>query len=143
MVKKTRFGKLISKIKNKIQGNSKKPKKISKKLKRKPIKIKKVAPKKAIRKNGKSIKKTAVSLYGKPIGEVTHYFTKIKVGIIKLKDNLKLSDSICVKGATTDFKQEVKSMQIDHQPVNQAKKGQEIGILVKSRVRQGDGVYLP
>ncbi len=46
-----------------------------------------------------------------------------------------------IKGHTTEFKQAVTSMQIDRVPIEQAKKGQEIGVQVDSRVRQHDIVY--
>ncbi len=75
------------------------------------------------------------------IGEITHYFGKIGVGIIELKKKLKAGEMIHIKGSTTDFEQEVKSMQIDHEDVEKAKKGDAIGIKVKDKVREGDEVY--
>jgi putative protease len=57
------------------------------------------------------------------------------------KDGLKVGDQIYLKGHTTDFKEKVQSMQLDHVPIQQGKKGQEIGLFVKSRVRIGDTVY--
>ena len=77
----------------------------------------------------------------KIIGKVTHYFPKVMAAVIKLKAPLTTGDLVKIKGHTTDFKQAVTSMQIDHVPVDQAKKGQEIGLLVDSRVRQHDIVY--
>ncbi len=75
------------------------------------------------------------------IGEITHYFGKIDVGIIELKKKLKVGEKIHIKGSTTDFEQEVKSIQIDHQDVKKAKKGDAIGIKVENKVREGDEVY--
>lgn len=76
------------------------------------------------------------------IGEVTHYFPHVKAAAVKLlKNGLKVGDSIYIKGHTTDFKEPVKSIQLDRVPIQEGKKGQEIGLLVKSRVRQGDSVY--
>jgi len=75
------------------------------------------------------------------IGEVTHYFSKISVGAIKLSGTLKVGDKIRFKGATTDFEQVVESMQIEGQNVEQAGPGDEIGLKVKERVREGDTVY--
>jgi len=77
----------------------------------------------------------------KIIGKVTHYFPKVMAAVIKLKAPLSAGGLVKIKGHTTDFKQTVTSMQIDHVPVDQAKKGQEIGLLVDSRVRQHDIVY--
>lgn len=78
---------------------------------------------------------------GDIVGIVTHYFPKVKAAAIKLKAPLNLGDSIRIKGHTTDFTQGINSLQIDRQPINQAKRGQEIGLLVVSRVRRHDTVY--
>ena len=79
---------------------------------------------------------------GKLIGQVTHYFTAIEVAVLKLKDPLKEGDTIrIVGGEETDFTQEVKSMQIDHREVKTAKKGDDVGLKVKEKVREGYKVY--
>lgn len=78
---------------------------------------------------------------GKLIGEITHYFSKISVAVIKLKGALKEGDEIQVKGATTDFKQKAKSMQVEHKTIKSAKKGDSVGLKVKDKVRNGDSVY--
>ncbi len=75
------------------------------------------------------------------IGEVTHYFTDIEVGIIKLEDKLEVGDKIRVKGSTTDFEQEVTSMEIDREEVEESGAGESVGMKVKERVREGDEVY--
>lgn len=77
------------------------------------------------------------------IGTVTHYFPKVRAAVIKLKVPLSIGESIKIKGHTTDFTQTVTSMQIDRVPITQAKKGEEIGLLVNSRVRGSDIVYKP
>lgn len=77
----------------------------------------------------------------KILGIITHYFPKVRAAVIKLKTPLSAGDTIKIKGHTTDFTQTVSSMQIDHVDIAQAKKGQEIGLLVNSRVRQHDKVY--
>lgn len=75
------------------------------------------------------------------VGEIFSYFSKIEVAAIKLKKALKKGDMIHIKGFTTDFKQKAESMQIDNKKVDEAKSGDELGIKVKDRVRQGDKVY--
>jgi len=76
------------------------------------------------------------------IGEVSHYFPKVKAAAITImKDGLKIGDEIYIKGHTTNFKEKIISMQLDHVAIQEGKKGQEIGLLVKSRVRIGDSVY--
>jgi putative protease len=77
----------------------------------------------------------------KRIAKVTHYWAKIGVAGIKLYGTLRVSDTIHISGSTTDFKQTVDSMQIEHEAVETAKKGQEVGLKVSERVRKGDRVY--
>ena len=77
----------------------------------------------------------------KQVGKVIHYYTKLKVAIFKLKDSLVVGDKIHVKGYTSDFTQKVSSMQIKHEKIEKAKKGQTIGLKVKEHVREGDIVY--
>lgn len=78
----------------------------------------------------------------KEVGKVSDYFSKISVAAVKLSSRLKVGDKINIKGATTDLKQIVKSMQIDREKVDKAKKGDEVGIKVKDRVRKNDRVFL-
>ena len=77
----------------------------------------------------------------KKVGEVTHYWGQIAVAGIKLAATLSQGDTVRIKGATTDFEQAVGSMQIEHQNIETAKKGQEIGLKVAGKVRRGDTVY--
>jgi len=76
------------------------------------------------------------------IGVVEHYFAKINVAAIKITNGkLKIGDTIAIKGSTTDFEQKVESMEIDRQKIEEANAGDEIGIKVIERVREGDKVY--
>jgi len=86
--------------------------------------------------------KNAASLPVEKIGEITHYFPKVKAAAAMIvKKVLRRGDAIYIKGHTTDFKQAVTSMQMDHVPIEEGRKGQEIGLLVKKRVRIGDSIY--
>ena len=88
------------------------------------------------------VEETTAQRQEKLIGQVTHYFTNIGVGVIELtEDNLKIGETIHIKGATTDFEQKVESMQIEHENVDQAKVGQTIGLKVNQTVRENDKVY--
>ena len=78
----------------------------------------------------------------KELGKITHFYDKLSVAIIKLSAPLKIGDEIAIKGQTTDLQQKIETMQFDHQDIEQGKKGQEIGIMVKDKVREGDVVYL-
>lgn len=76
------------------------------------------------------------------VGKVTHYFPHVKAGVILVsRGKIVPGDTLQFKGHSTDFKQKVKSMQIDNAPIKEAKAGQEIGLLVKRRVRHNDTVY--
>jgi len=77
----------------------------------------------------------------KLVGKISHYFTKIGVGVIELSDELKVGDRISIEGATTNIQQTVDSMQIEHQNVQSAGSGQSIGLKVVQRAREGDLVY--
>ncbi len=77
----------------------------------------------------------------KPIGEVTHFFTNIGVAVVKLSDTVKTGDRILIRGATTNFEQNVDSMQVNHVSVEVARPGESIGLKVKDRVREGDAVF--
>jgi hypothetical protein len=121
------------------------PKKPARKAVKKIIKPKAKKPaKKAVKKTKKATpaksKKTTPT--PKPIGIVTHYYTHIKVGIIKFKSPIKVGSNIRIKGATTDFVQKIDSLQYDHKPVKVAPKGKLIGIKLKKRVREHDQVFL-
>ena len=78
----------------------------------------------------------------KQIGTVSDYFAKISVAAVKLSGALKVGQEISIKGATTDFKQKVDSIQIEGKKVVEAKKGDHIGIKVKDRVRPNDKIFL-
>jgi putative protease len=110
------------------------PKKSSAKKKTKPAK------KKAPVKSRSGMVKAALAAL--PTAEVTHYFPHVNAAVLKIKTGeIRVGDQLLFKGHTTDFKQKVVSMQIDHQPVMIARKGDDFGVEVKSRVRAGDLVF--
>jgi translation elongation factor EF-Tu-like GTPase len=76
------------------------------------------------------------------IGFVEHFFTNVSVAAIKITNGeLKIGDIIHIVGAHTDFKQKIDSMQMDRDPVEHVKSGDDVGIKVKDRVREKDVVY--
>lgn len=104
-------------------------------------KVVKKTTKKPTKKTAKKVAKKEKK--EKLVGKIIHYYDHIGVGIVKItKETLKLGKKIHIKGTTTDFEQEVKSMQIEHQQVKEAKKGKIIGMKTKEKVREGDLVYL-
>ncbi len=120
-------------------------KKKVKKLVKKPVK--KVKKKTAVKKPlAKTKKKKATSIPAgaslEEVGIITHYFPKVDAAVVKLtKAGLSIGDKIVIKGHTSDFKEKVDSIQLDHEPIQNAEKDMEIGLKVKSKVREHDVVY--
>ncbi len=76
------------------------------------------------------------------IGKITHYFSKINVGILELsKGTLQVGDTIHIKGHTSDFYQKIESMQLEHSPVDKVKAGESVGMKVENPVRENDAVF--
>ena len=100
--------------------------------------VKKKLVKKPVR---KTVVKTSAK-EGKLIGRITHYFSNIAVAVVNLSSPLKKGDTIrIVGGQETDFEQKVGSMQIEHEEVKSAKKGDSIGIEVGEKVHEGYRVF--
>jgi len=79
----------------------------------------------------------------KKVGVVTHYFGKLGVAAIKLTDGpLKVGDTIHIRGHTSDWVQAVDSMQIEHESVQEARVGDDIGIRVTNHAREHDEVFV-
>ena len=78
----------------------------------------------------------------KQIGVISNYFEHVGVAAVKLEAPLKVGDTLhIVGGEETDFEQEVDSMQIHHDKVEKAKKGDEVGFKVDKKVRKGYKVF--
>ncbi len=76
------------------------------------------------------------------IGKISHYFGKLEVAAVELTEgSLAVGDTIHIKGHTTDLREKVDSIQIEHDQVQSAKKGESIGIKVTDHVREHDVVY--
>jgi putative protease len=75
------------------------------------------------------------------VGIVKHYYGKIGVAVVELSAMLAVGDTIRVKGATTDFRDTVQSMQIEHKNIQRAEAGQSIGLKLSEKAREGDIVY--
>ena len=106
----------------------KKASKIKKSVKvKKPVKTKRITKEKKI---------------GKLVGRITHYFSNIEVAVINLAAPLKQGEKIrIIGGKETDFEQKVGSMQIDHEQVKSAKKGDSVGTKIDEKVHEGYKVY--
>jgi hypothetical protein len=76
-----------------------------------------------------------------PIGQITHFFDRISVAVVHLWQPLAVGDWIHVYGTTTNFVQQVESMQIDNAPIADGLPEQDIAVQVGSKVRNGDLIY--
>lgn len=74
-------------------------------------------------------------------GTITHYFPRVKAAVFVCRLPLSVGEPVWIKGATTNFRQTVVSMQIDRKAIDRARKGDEIGLEVLRDVRVGDHVY--
>lgn len=138
------FKKIINSLK-KIFHSSRglRPRRKSKTLSRKKIRSKikrKAKPRK--RKLGK-VKAPARPLVKEVVvGEVTHFFPKIVVCVVKIiRGQIKIGDRIHIKGGSTDFQQTVRSLQIESVDVKAGRRGQVVGLKVERAARVGDKVY--
>jgi putative protease len=76
------------------------------------------------------------------IGKVTHFYNKIGVAIIELSAKLVVGETIkFLRQGKELFTQVVSSIQIEHQSVQEAKKGEIIGLKVDQPVKEGGEVY--
>jgi len=77
------------------------------------------------------------------IGRVTHYFSHLNVAAIVITSGeLKVGDTIHIKGHTSDFTTTVGSMQVEHKEVQAAKVGESIGVRIPEHAREHDQVFL-
>ena len=123
---------MLKKLFAKLMGTKKAPAK-----KKKTSVKKKPAPKK----KAAASKKPAAPPPGKEIGRIVAFFRIPVVAVIKIQRPLKIGGHLWIKGHTTNLKQTLTSMQINHEPIQEAKKGDEVGIKTTGRVRRGDRVY--
>ncbi|MDD5618104.1 MAG: hypothetical protein PHG69_03330, partial [Candidatus Omnitrophica bacterium] len=98
-------------------------KSVRKTASKKKTKVKKISKKRAskVSKASRPVKKIKTA-NEELVAEAIHYFSHIKVAILRMKKPLALNDKIHIKGHTTDFTQNIQSMQMNHQPVDLVKK---------------------
>ena len=76
------------------------------------------------------------------VGVVVKFFAKPGVAAIEVTDGtIKQGDTLKYKGHTTDFTEKVGSIELDNQPIEEAKVGDLIGVKIKERVRENDLIY--
>ncbi len=76
------------------------------------------------------------------LGNVTHYYDRIGVAVIELLGNLNVGDRIkFVRGGEDLFEQNVTSIQMEHESVQKAGKGDDVGLKVDQEVKDGAEVF--
>ena len=75
------------------------------------------------------------------IGKIIHYYDKIGVAVLELEGGVSEGETIRISGHGNEFTQTVASMQIEHEKVEKAKKGQAIGMKTDQPVKEGDEVF--
>ena len=76
------------------------------------------------------------------IGYVSKYFGQISVAAIEITGGkLSVGDTIHIKGHTTDMNMNVDSIQVEHEAVDSANKGDSIGLKVTGKARRKDKVF--
>ena len=77
------------------------------------------------------------------IGSISNYFSNISVAAFELESGkLKVGDTVHINGNTTDITETVSSIQMEHEMIDTAKKGDDIGLKVSQKVRGGDKVFV-
>lgn len=76
------------------------------------------------------------------IGKIIHYYPKIQVALLKISTGkLQVGDELIILGKTTGIiKAKIETMEIEHKRIQQAIKGQIIGIKLP-QCRKGDDLY--
>src|SRR4030043_1701346 len=75
------------------------------------------------------------------VGRITHFYKKIGVAVLELSGPLQVGDTIHISGTTTDLTLKVEYMQMEHQNIQRAEKGQDIGLKLNGEVKEKDIVY--
>lgn len=76
------------------------------------------------------------------VGRVTHYYDKIGVAVVELSGNLSVGDKIkFARGGEDMFEQNVNSIQMEHKNLENAGKGDIVGLKTAQGVKEGAEVY--
>ena len=77
------------------------------------------------------------------IGVVTHYYGDLSVVAMQLDPGamLRVGDVIHIRGRTTDFTQQVESLEINRTPVNEVGPNDDFGLKVIEHAREHDAVF--
>jgi len=91
---------------------------------------------------GKPTPASAPSEPGERVGVVTHYYNHLGVAVVRLEaGTLRIGDTICIRGHTTDFTQRVASLEVEHAPVTEVGPSDDCALKVIAHAREHDVVY--
>jgi len=76
-----------------------------------------------------------------PIGFVTHYWSHLGVAGVHLTAPLDVGDHIHIVGHTSNFEQQVNSIEIDHHKLPHAEADADVAIALVDHAREHDTVY--
>ena len=75
------------------------------------------------------------------IGQISHFYDRISVAVLSLTEILSVGDKVHIKGHTTDFVQEITSLEIEHQKVSSGSPEDQVALKVNEPVKKGDTIY--
>lgn len=73
------------------------------------------------------------------IGVIDHYYPKVHAAVLDVQEgDLHVGDTVHIKGPAVEFTEKVTSLEIDHVPIEEAHKGDHVGLLVERPVRKAE-----
>lgn len=78
----------------------------------------------------------------KEVGKVIHWYDKIGVAVVRLSNSLRVGDEIKVRRGEEEFDDTVATMEVNHENVESAKKGEEVAIKLSHKTKEGAMVFV-
>jgi len=75
------------------------------------------------------------------VGKIIYYFPQAGVAVVKVLADIKVGDKISIEREEIIIEQTIESMQVDHENVEVAKAGSEVGLKVEGEIREGFEVF--
>ncbi|OQA93187.1 MAG: hypothetical protein BWY24_00709 [Microgenomates group bacterium ADurb.Bin219] len=82
-----------------------------------------------------------IKLADQKVGKIIHFYDKIGVAVVEVSDTLAVGDTVKISGHGNEFTQSVSSMQVEHEQIEEAKKGQTVGMKLDQAASEGDEIY--
>lgn len=78
------------------------------------------------------------------VGKIMHYYSKASVGeVLVQSEGFELGDELCVIGKTTGIEKTiVDRIEVEGEPIEEAKRGYTVGVKFPEKVRKNDDVYV-